>query len=135
MVMVLAFHTEDPDGVVDALNILFFSDLSLLSGLEAALLTQKWDAILGRKTLTFFLYTSLMMRKQKVDPIAGRRSSFMQICLIRCRQGTWPFSLWERSTPSITCGSPQSRSYPRWEGGHASYLTSHGAVSMAYQNS
>ena len=47
MVMALVFHTEDPDGVWDALNTLLISDLSPLSGSEAALLTRKWDTILG----------------------------------------------------------------------------------------
>ena len=47
MVMALASHTEDPDGVGDALNIFLFPDISLSDGLEAALLTRKWDAILG----------------------------------------------------------------------------------------
>ena len=39
MVMALAFHTEDPDGVGDAFNILFLPDLSPLAGSEVALLT------------------------------------------------------------------------------------------------
>ena len=47
MVMALTFHTEDPDRVVDALNIFLFPNLSPLAGLEAALLTRKWDVILG----------------------------------------------------------------------------------------
>ena len=38
MVMVLAFHTEDPYGVGDVLNIFLFPDLSPLTVLEAALL-------------------------------------------------------------------------------------------------
>ena len=47
MVVALAFHTQDVDGVEDTLNIFLFTDLSPLAGLEAALLTQKWGAILG----------------------------------------------------------------------------------------
>ena len=47
MVMALTFHTEEPDGVGDALNIFLFPNLSSSPGLEAALLTWKWDAILG----------------------------------------------------------------------------------------
>ena len=53
MVMVLTFHTKDPDGVGDVLNILLFPDLSPLAGWEATLLTQKWDAILGGRHLNF----------------------------------------------------------------------------------
>ena len=50
MLAVLAFHTEYPDGVGDALNIILFPDLPPLAGSEAALLTRKWDAILGGGT-------------------------------------------------------------------------------------
>ena len=71
MVMALAFHTEDPDRVRDALNIFLFPDLSPSAGSDTALLTRKWDAILGVGTLTSFENTSLMMRNQKVAPIAG----------------------------------------------------------------
>ena len=41
MVMAVAFHTKDLDGVGDTLNILLFPDLSPLVGSEAALLTRK----------------------------------------------------------------------------------------------
>ena len=71
MVMALTFHTEDPDGVRDDLNIFLFPNLSPLAGLEAALLTWKWGVILGGGTLTSFADTSLMMGKQKVTSIAG----------------------------------------------------------------
>ena len=71
MVMALVFHTKDPDGVGDALNIFLFPDLFPSSGLEAALLTRKWDTILGGGTLTFFADTSLLTGKQKVAPTSG----------------------------------------------------------------
>ena len=47
MVMDLDFHTEDPDGVRDTLNIFLFPYLYHSAGSEAALLTRKWDTILG----------------------------------------------------------------------------------------
>ena len=47
MVMALAFHIKDPDRVGDALNIFLFPNLFPSVGLEAALHTRKWDAILG----------------------------------------------------------------------------------------
>ena len=47
MAVVFTFHTEDPDGVGDDLNIILFPDLSPSAGPEVALLTRKWDAILG----------------------------------------------------------------------------------------
>ena len=71
MVVALVFHTEDPGGVGDALNILLFPDISLSAGSEAFLLTQKWDAIFGDGKLTSFEDTSLMTEKQKVAPIVG----------------------------------------------------------------
>ena len=71
MVMALAFHTEDPYGVGDVLNIFLFPDLSPLTGSEAALLTHKWDSILGSGTLNSFTDTSLVMGKQRVAPISG----------------------------------------------------------------
>ena len=46
MVMDLAFHTEDPNVVGDAINIFLFTDLSLSSMSESALLTRKRDAIM-----------------------------------------------------------------------------------------
>ena len=41
MVMDLAFHTKDQDGVGDALNIFLLIELSPSTGSEAALLTRK----------------------------------------------------------------------------------------------
>ena len=63
----------------DALNIFLFPDLSPSSGLEAALLTRKWDDILGGRTFTYFTDTSLIMGKQKVAPIAGWDESDYQL--------------------------------------------------------
>ena len=71
MVMALAFHTKDPDGVEGTLKILLFPDLYPSAGSEAALLTQNWDVILGGSGLTSFADMSLLMGKQKVYPIAG----------------------------------------------------------------
>ena len=72
MVMALAFHTKYPDGVGGALNIFLFLDLSLSAGSEAALMTIKWDSMLGGGGggLTCFADTSLLMGKQKVSPTA-----------------------------------------------------------------
>ena len=47
VVMALAFHTKNQDGVEDTLNIFLFLGLSTSAGSEAALLTRKWYAILG----------------------------------------------------------------------------------------
>ena len=79
MVMALSFHTEDPDGVGDALNILLFPDFSPSSGSEAALLTRKWDAILEGGTLTSFADTSLLIGKKKVTPTTGWDKAVSQL--------------------------------------------------------
>ena len=79
MVMALAFHTKDPDGVGDMLNIFLFPDLSPLVGSEADLLTQKWYVILGGGTLTSFANMSLLMGKQKVAPIAEWYEAYSQL--------------------------------------------------------
>ena len=52
-VIALAFHTEELDGVGDALNIFLFPDLYPSVGLEVAILTRKWEAILGGGHLDF----------------------------------------------------------------------------------
>ena len=70
MVMALSFHVKDPDGVGYALNIFLLPDLFPSAGSEAALLTRKWDAILGEGTLTYFSDKSLLVGKQNVAPIA-----------------------------------------------------------------
>ena len=71
MVMALDFHTKDPDGVEDTLEIFLFPDLYPSTGSEADLFTRKWDVILGGGTLTSFADMILLMGKQKVAPIAG----------------------------------------------------------------
>ena len=63
----------------DTLNIFLFPDLSPSAGLEAALLTWKWDAILGGGTLTSFADTSILMGKQKGAPISGWDEAESQI--------------------------------------------------------
>ena len=68
MAMALTFHNNDPDGLGDALNTFLFPDLSPSSGSEAALLTRKWDAILGGGTLASFAETILLMGEQRSPP-------------------------------------------------------------------
>ena len=110
MVMSLAFHTKDPYGMGGVLNIFLFPDLSPLTWLEAALLTQKWDLILGGGTLNFFTDTILMMGKKKVVPIAGWDKAESQV-------EAWAvFSLCfgetTRSTPPLTRFSSSYRRHP-----------------------
>ena len=48
MVLALVFHSEDPNGVGDAINVFLFPELSPSTGSEEALLTRQWDAVFGR---------------------------------------------------------------------------------------
>ena len=69
MVLALAFHTKDPDGVGDAVNAVMFPDLSPAADFEAALLTLRWDSVFSRGTLTSFANTSLLLGHQKFAPV------------------------------------------------------------------
>ena len=46
MVVAPAFHTNNPDGVEDAINILLFPNISSFSVSEVSLLKSNWYAIL-----------------------------------------------------------------------------------------
>ena len=59
--MALAFHSEDPNIVGDAVNVFLFLDLSPLACSEAALLARRWDAVFGGGTLTSFADTRLLL--------------------------------------------------------------------------
>ena len=61
MVLVLALHDEDPDGVRYAVNLFLFLDLYPEMGLEAALLTRRQDVVICRGTLSSFVDTSLLL--------------------------------------------------------------------------
>ena len=86
MVMALTFHTKEPYGVGDALNILFLPNLYHSAGLEAALLTCKYDAILGGGTITSFENTSLLMVNKRVAPITcwDKASSQLKAWAVSC---------------------------------------------------
>ena len=71
LVLGLAFYYEEPDGVGDAINIFIFPDLSPSVGSEAALLTRRWYAILGGGALISFVDTSLLLAKQRVEPVTS----------------------------------------------------------------
>ena len=79
MMMTLAFHTKEPDGVGDALNIFLLPDLSHSAWSETALLNRKWDAILGGGTLASFADTILLMGKQNFPPIADWNEALYQL--------------------------------------------------------
>ena len=67
--LALEFHYEDPDGVVYALNLFLFPDLSPLAGSEADLLTRQLNVVFVGETLTSFSDTSLLLGRQKVTPV------------------------------------------------------------------
>ena len=47
ILMDIALDTKDPNGVGDTIHIFLFLEIYPSVGSEAALLTRKWDAILG----------------------------------------------------------------------------------------
>ena len=71
MLFRLLFHTENPDGVGDTVNIFLFPGLSLSDGSEAALLVRRWETDLDRGALPTYDNTALLLQHQKVDTIIG----------------------------------------------------------------
>ena len=70
MVMDFAFHTEDPDGVGDAIHIFLFPYLSPSVGSEVALRTRKCDVILGgRQYSSVDLHVNLVVRVFRFSPL------------------------------------------------------------------
>ena len=56
MVIALAFHIKDPNGVGDALNIFLLPVPSPIVGSESDLLKSRWGAMLRNNTFTSFSY-------------------------------------------------------------------------------
>ena len=67
----LAFHTEDPDGVGGIVKNFLFPDLSLSAGSQVALAARQWDMALDSSTLTTYSDTASLLQRQKVAPIIG----------------------------------------------------------------
>ena len=87
MVLLIAFHTKDPDGLGYTVNICIFPDLSPSAGSEAALLERRWNAILGGGGLTSSTYTSLLAGRQKFSLVSGwdKAASQMKAWAAFCR--------------------------------------------------
>ena len=69
LILGLELYSEEPDSVVDAINVFLFPDLSPSASSEAALLTRMWYAILGGGALTSFVDTSLLIANQRLDSV------------------------------------------------------------------
>ena len=54
-----------------AINVFLFLDLSHSSSSKAVLLARRWDAIFCDGALTSFVDTSLLLAKQRVEPVTG----------------------------------------------------------------
>ena len=52
-----------------AINVFLFLDLSQSASSKAVLLTRRWDAMFGDGALTSFVDTSLLITKQRVEPV------------------------------------------------------------------
>ena len=61
MVLALVFHTKDPNGVGDAVNIFLLLDMSPSTVSEAYLLARRWDADLGVENI------EILCRNQSAD--------------------------------------------------------------------
>ena len=71
----LAFHTEDPYGVRDRVNIFLFPDLSLSASSEAVLVLRWWDMALDSSILTMYADTDSLLQIQKVALIVRWEAS------------------------------------------------------------
>ena len=71
LILGLAFHTEEPGGVINAVNIFNFPDLSLAADTESVLVARRWDKALDSNTLPSYTDTSALMTKQIIFPIVG----------------------------------------------------------------
>ena len=69
LILGVAFHTEDPNGESDAVNIFMFPDLYLAAGTKAALVARRWETSLDSNTLTYYSDTAALMTKQRISPI------------------------------------------------------------------
>ena len=80
----LSFHTEDPNGVSDTMNIFMFSDLSLIVGTEAVMVVGRWDTALEFNALTTYADTNTLMKKQRISLIVGWEGAAKMIekCLV-----------------------------------------------------
>ena len=79
LILGLACSSKDPDGVGDAINVFLFPDLYPLASSEAALLARRWDSILGGRSLTSFLETSLLLVRQRVEPVTRLETAEKQL--------------------------------------------------------
>ena len=61
LILNLTFHTEDPDGVGETVNIFLLPDISLSVSSEAVLVARKWDTALNIITLTTYANTASLL--------------------------------------------------------------------------
>ena len=71
LILNLAFHTEEPDGVGDKVKILLLPNLSLSASYEAALVARQWDMALYSSPLTMYTKTASILQHQKLVPIVS----------------------------------------------------------------
>ena len=71
LILGLAFYTEYPEGVINAVNIFILPEIYLEAGTEAALVAQRWDTELHSNILMSYDQTDKMTTKQRIYPIVG----------------------------------------------------------------
>ena len=79
MLLVFSFYTEDPVIVGGSINVFLLPDLYLSAGSKAALLAQRWDAVLGDNKFTSFADTGTLLGGQMIVPITSWDAALEQI--------------------------------------------------------
>ena len=69
MVLAVAFHSEETNGVGGSVKIFLLPDLSPAVGSEAVLLTKRRNAVFDGVTTIYFDDTSLLLGRHKVTPL------------------------------------------------------------------
>ena len=67
----LALHIEEPNGVRNTVNIFMFLDPYLAAGTEATMISRHWDTVLDSNMATSYANTATLMIKQSITPIFG----------------------------------------------------------------
>ena len=75
LILILEFQTEDPDGMVDVMNIIFFLEFSISSSSEVALITNMWYMALDGIFYHYYTDSTTILQKHKVDSIMGWEAS------------------------------------------------------------
>ena len=71
LILNLNFHTKDPYGVGDTVNILLFPNLPLYGSYEAALEERRWDTAQDSSMISTYYNNASLLQHHKVAHIVG----------------------------------------------------------------